>query len=248
MTSFSIRADSIQRALAPVDAVVNECKLRFDDGGLSIRSVDPANVAMVDMELGSDAFDAFDSDGAVVGVDLERLGDVLSLADSDDVVRAEIDAGQGQLDIEVGAKGLEVSIALIDPDAIRQEPDIPDLDLPGVFVLDGDALGRAVRAADLCSDHISISADNSGLHFVAEGDTDDVNLTLTKDDLLAEPNVPDNKVSSMFSLDYFQDIRGPITSDTDVSLLLGDEMPVKCNYSLGEASVTTMLAPRIQSE
>jgi len=51
-------------------------------------------------------------------------------------------------------------------------------------------------------------------------------------------------------LDYLDDMTGPIGSETEVSLLLGQEMPVKLQYSFHDqdVSVLNMLAPRIKSD
>ncbi|AFH21865.1 PCNA-like protein [environmental Halophage eHP-11] len=248
MTAFEIGVDILTDALGPVSALVDECKLRFDDDGLSITAVDPANVAMVDMTINRGAFDGFESDDRVLGVNLERLEDVLSMADSGDVVKVSLDQETRKLDIDIG--GLSYTLALIDPDSIRQEPDIPDLDLPATVVVEGRQISRGVSAADLCSDHITLqaAADEETFYINAEGDTDDVSLALGDDDLLSA-NVSES-CESMFSLDYLSDMERAMPSDGEISLRLGTEVPVKMRYSLADGSVevVNMLAPRISSE
>jgi len=247
MTQFIIPASTLSGALNPVTALVEECKIRLDDDGLSITAVDPANVGMVDMEIGVNAFESYDADGATLGINLGRLTDVLSMADSGDLVRVALNEETRKLDIDIG--GLSYTLALIDPDSIRQEPDIPDLDLPATIVLPGEHISRGVTAADLCSDHVSLQADADGeaFHIAAEGDTDDVDLEL--DDELLSANV-DESCESLFSLDYLSDMERAIPSDAEVSLLLGSEVPVKLRYSIadGDVSVVNLLAPRISSE
>lgn len=243
--SAIVSADSLSAALEPVSALVDECKLNLGEDGLEVRAVDPANVAMVDMSLDADGFESYEAGGGVIGVDLDRLQEVLGFADSGDLVHLELN--RGKLDIEIAS--LEYTLALIDPDSIRQEPDIPDLDLEGTYVFEGQEIDRAVRAADLCSDHIAIRgvADDE-LRFEAEGDIDDVEVTLAERDLLS--GVLEAECESLFSLDYLQDIKKPIGSETEVSLLVGDEFPVKLRYSLadGDVEVVNMLAPRIKSD
>ena len=83
--SFSALAsvDTLQDTLDPVSALVDECKIRLNEDGLSIRAVDPANVGMVDMSLAKSAFESYEADGGVIGVNLDRFEDVLSMGDSD---------------------------------------------------------------------------------------------------------------------------------------------------------------------
>jgi proliferating cell nuclear antigen len=243
----TIQADVLSSALAPVSALVDECKLRTSEGGLGITAVDPANVGMVDVDLDASAAASWSADDHVLGINLERLLEVISLADSDEMLHLSLDAETRKLSVEAG--GLEVTIAMIDPDTIRAEPDIPDLELPGTYVLEGRELSRAVTAADLVSDHIEITGvDEETLMFAADGDTDDVRLTLSEE-LLSARHDSGELVESLFSLSYLESMSKPMAADTEVSLLVGDEFPVKMRYSLADGSidVTNMLAPRIQS-
>ena len=121
--SFSALAsvDTLQDALDPVSALVDECKIRLNEDGLSIRAVDPANVGMVDMHLATSGFEAYEADGGVIGVPLDRFEDVLSMGDSGDLVSLDLNEQTGTaLDIHIS--GLSYTLALIDPDSIRQEP------------------------------------------------------------------------------------------------------------------------------
>ena len=236
---------TFEQALDPVATLVDECKIRLHEDELSIRAVDPANVGMADVSLPSRAFETYEADGGVIGVNLDRLQDVLSMGSSGDLVHLELNEETRKLHIQIGE--LSYTLALIDPDSIRKEPDIPDLELPADVAFEGSELGRAVSAADLVGDHVSLAADPDAETFTvsAEGDTDDVEVTLGNDEL-ATAEVPE-AVESLFSLDYLEDMTRPIGSDVIVSFRLGSEMPVKFRYTNGEASVQHLLAPRIQS-
>ena len=63
----TVQAEQLQAALAPVSTLVDECKLRTNADGVSITAVDPANVAMVDMETDASAFASYQADGGVLG-------------------------------------------------------------------------------------------------------------------------------------------------------------------------------------
>ena len=83
--------DTVQDALDPVATLVDECKVRLNTDGLSIRAVCPANVGMADVSLPERAFESYEADGGVIGVNLDRLQDVLSMGSSGEspaVVRA----------------------------------------------------------------------------------------------------------------------------------------------------------------
>ena len=242
-----VEASTLRDALDSVGVLVDECKIRLNEDGLAIRAVDPANVGMVDLSLDVGAFESYEADGGVIGVNLTRLEDIAGMANTGDLVHLELDEETRKLLIRID--GLSYTLALIDPDSIRQEPDIPDLDLSATIVVEGAQIGRGITAADMVSDHIRLRVDPEAEAFLieAEGDTDDVNLDLGTDDLIGlEPG----RADSLFSLDYLKDMNKAIPGDAEVTVELGEEFPVKLHYAFAEGlgEVTFMLAPRIQSD
>jgi proliferating cell nuclear antigen len=240
------RVSVFEEFLSVPSTIVQEGKIRFDSDGLRMRVVDPANVAMVDVAVGKDEFEAFDATDGVIGVSLERLEEVIGMADSGEIVEIELNQETRKLDVEIGSQ-LSFTVALIDPDAVRQEPDIPDLELPAEVGIPGSEISRALRAADLISDHVRLSADvdEKAFHVAADGDTDDVDVTLNGD-TLTDVSVSET-VESLFSLDYLQDMKRAIPGDESVSFRLGTEMPVRFGFETDSTDVECMLAPRIES-
>ena len=247
MFNSIVSADTLGDALDSVSVLVDECKIRLEDEGLTIRAVDPANVGMVDLTLDAASFESYETDGGVIGVNLSRLEEFVGMADSGQLVQLELEEETRKLHVQI--EGLEGTLALIDPESIRQEPDLPDLDLPANIVVEGADIARAVTAADMVSDHIALGVDGDDETFYvdAEGDTDDVHLELTRDDLI---DLTAGGARSLFSLDYLQDMNKAIPSDAEVSMELGEEFPVKLHFDIaeGNGNVTYMLAPRIQSD
>ena len=241
-----VRAERLQSTLNSVGVLVDECKIHLDEDGIEIRAVDPANVGMVDLSLSTSAFESYEADGGIIGVNLVRLQDIAGMADSGQLVELELDEETRKLHISID--GLEYTLALIDPESIREEPDLPDLDLSSTIVIEGRDIDRAVTAADMVSDHIELGVDEAEEVFYvkAQGDTDDVHLELDTEDLI---DLVAGEASSLFSLDYLQDMNKAIPKDTEVTMELGEEFPVKLHFDIAEAegSVTYMLAPRIQS-
>ncbi|MUV57486.1 monomeric archaeal DNA polymerase sliding clamp [Halogeometricum rufum] len=242
-----VSASTLRDALDSVSVLVDECKIRLNEDDLSIRAVDPANVGMVDLTLDAAAFESYEADGGVIGVNLSKLEDFVGMANSDQLVELELDEETRKLNIRID--GLSSTLALIDPDSIRQEPDIPDLDLPAEIVLEGAQLDRGIKAADMVSDHVRLRVDDAeeAFHIQAQGDTDDVDFQLDAADLI---DLTSGTADSLFSLDYLKDMNKAIPKDAEVTVELGEEFPVKLHYRLaeGQGNVTYMLAPRIQSE
>lgn len=248
--SATVEADELDDFVNNISVLVDECKIRTSPDGLRVRAVDPANVGMVDAELDAEAFEGFDTTNGVLGVDLSRFEEVVSLASSDDLVTMEYDTETRKL--HIATNGVEYTLALIDPDSIRQEPEIPALDLPCSLEIETGDINRGIKAADMVSDHIAFKTEraHSGDQFIieAEGDTDDVELELGNEDLVSSSIGGD--VASLFSLEYMKDIKKALPPSGSVGMELGDEFPVKLRFSNEEETqdVEFMLAPRINSD
>lgn len=245
MFTAIVSSGTLLAALDSVSVLVDECKIRLDEEGATIRAVDPANAGMVNLRLDRSAFESYETDEETIGVNLTRLEDIAGMANADDLIHLELDEQTRKLHIQID--GLEYTLALIDPDSIRQEPDLPDLDLPATIGIEGRDIDRAVTAADMVSDHIALGVDADDEYFYvdAEGDTDDVHFELDRDELIT---LSAGDAHSLFSLDYLKEMNKAIQNDAEVSVELGEEFPVNLHFDIaaGDGSVTFVLAPRIQ--
>ncbi|MFA7036632.1 MAG: DNA polymerase sliding clamp, partial [Methanosarcina sp.] len=152
MFKAAINAELLKDAIASLAVIVDEVRFKIKPEGISVKAVDPANVAMGIFELGSSAFEEYSADECEIGIDLNKITDLLGIADRNDTVRMELDEGSNKLLIDVG--GLSYTLSLLDPSTIRAEPRVPQLELPAKVVLNGADLRRAVKAAEKISDHM----------------------------------------------------------------------------------------------
>lgn len=238
-----------QKLLDVFTPLVSECKMHFNDDGIHVRAVEPANVAMGYVDLDRAAFASYESPGAVTqGVNLDAMDDRLSVGDSGDLAQLSLDMESRKLNVDVG--NVHQAMALIDPDAVRQEPDLPDLDLPNEIVLTGKQLKGAVDAVGMVSDHVEIRGDpeREVVEFVGEGDVDETVVDLGQDDVLDGTKITEAG-ASLFSHDYSEKLAKPIPNDAEVSITFGEEFPAVWDWGAvdGHMDVTQMIAPRIRS-
>ena len=249
MFRSEINAGLLKSSVDTVSVLVDECKVRLDEDGLSIKAVDPANVGMVELDIPADSFESYEADDELLGLNLVRFQDITGMANKGDTVVMELDEETRKLLIRID--GLRYTLSLIDPDSIHQEPNVPDLDLPGNVVLPGREIRRGVKAAGMVSDHMAfgVSDDEESFYMSAEGDTDDVRVDLREDDII-ELETGGETAQSLFSLDYLDSMAKAIPNDAQVEVEIGDDYPVKMNFEIsgGEAKVTYLLAPRIENE
>jgi proliferating cell nuclear antigen len=240
-----IDAETLKQTIEVGDSVADESVLRFGHHGLKICLVDSANVYMADIHLEDSAFEAVGDGMFPAGQIHSGLLDFLGKADSDQLVSLAFDAETRRLAVEFGP--YERDYALIDPDSIRREPDIPDLDHPNVFHIDAKTLKEVVDVSELVSDHVNIEGhpNDECIRIVAEGDTD--TNTATLDEELGFADVQE-EVSSFISLSYLSDAVGVIPKSSTVEVSFGDDHPVRLEWTFSDGHAEQLIAPRIQTQ
>jgi proliferating cell nuclear antigen len=242
-----IKAGRLQQYIDTLIALVDEAKIHFSDDGLTVSAVEPANVAMHhNTTLAARGFEHYETPGqAVVGVPLTRLDERLNTAGSDDLIEFTLDMETRKLHLEY--RNVSQTLALIDQQSIRSEPDEPELDLDNEIVMEGRQFAEAVDVVELVSDHLKLEGlpEDRCVKIIGEGDTDD-NIVTFSDDEAIDADVQSEK-SSLYSTSYWESIADPMPSDSEVTVKFDDNHPVIIEYSAmdGALNVTAMVAPRI---
>ena len=243
MFNAEINSDVLTEFIDYVSVVDEEIKLDLT-GGFKTRCVDPANVLMTEIHVDSESFDSFESEGVTLGVDISKFDDIASFSSSDDMVEFDYNERVQKLNLNTG--GLEYTLSLISLDAIREQPNIPNLNLSAEIVINSDNLNNAVSAADMVGSQVTLGTTSDDEFYVeSSGDTDDVERVFSSDELISIDS--DGSYESLYSLKYLNDVSDVIPSDTNVTIRIGNDFPifieVDLKYSDGE--VIFVLAPRI---
>lgn len=238
-------ADRLSTAFETVGSVVSECRLRLAPDGLRISAIGPATVAAAGVSLEPAAFESYRSDGRTLGIDLARIDDALSVA-PDGPIRLWLDPG-GRL--RLAAEGLEYAIGLLDPDSVREPPDLEAFSMEGTTVhTTGETVGSAIRAAGTLADHLTLGVTGEpALSAAAEGDTDEMSLTVPETDLDGIEPTPTEPSRSTFSLSYLEAV-GRVLPDDEVRLRLGEDDPIEVAFDLADSAgrARLVVCPRIR--
>lgn len=249
-------------------ALVDEAKIRFEAGGLSIRAVDPANVGMIEVTAHPSAFEAFDlgDEAFVTGMNLDRFESQLANArmgkTTDDLVSLDVDGTRTLVTTEreytLTTLTQTNEVLNIDPDSIREEPEIPDLGLPCEATVDVGALTDALDSVNRVADHATVRERDGELVIAGEGDDDHTGEYGTVANFGEIVGVRDEESFeggewSRFSLDYLRDMADGLKSGKvdDVTLVWGDEFPIRLEFERTIDEETAyegayFLAPRIK--
>jgi proliferating cell nuclear antigen len=238
------KAEVLKTLIDAVSTLVDEVKVNVQPEGLNLKAVDPAHVAMVELNLRAAAFQEYKADSMEMGIDLEKFKEVLKLASGDDEVEMDFDPTAHRLVMKIG--NVTRRMSLVDTGGMS-DPKVPKLDLPVKVTILPSELERGIRASEAIADHVALIADKDTFELLAEGDTDQVHLKLDKS-MLAELKATE-KAKSLFSLDYFANMVKAAKGSPGIHLNLGNDYPVKIEFDLagGNGHVTYLLAPRIES-
>ncbi len=245
MFNAKVKSEVLKGIIDVASPLVNEVKFNITPKGISLRAVDPAHVAMVDLEIKSDAFDEYKATDMELGIDMDKFAGIMRLSTSNDIVNLEYDEETNRLIIKIG--NLVRKMGLIDTTGMP-DPKMPNLNLPAKVVLKASELTQGVRASETVSDHLALTVNKDDFELFAEGDTDTVNLKLPKDLLLEL--VTTSKCKSLFSIDYFSNMIKPVRGDDPITIMIGNDNPIHVEFDIAEnkGHVTYLLAPRIESE
>jgi proliferating cell nuclear antigen len=245
MFNAKVKSEVLKGIIDVTSPLVNEVKFNITPKGISLRAVDPAHVAMVDLQVKDKAFEEYKATEMELGVDMDKLGGIMRLSSSDDMVSLEYDEDSNRLVIKIG--NLVRRMGLIDT-AGMPDPKMPNINLPAKVVLKASELNQGVRASEAVSDHLALTVNKDNFELFAEGDTDTVNLKLPKD-LVVDLNTT-SKCKSLFSIDYFSNMIKPVKGEDPITIMLGNDNPIRVEFDIADKKghVTYLLAPRIESE
>jgi proliferating cell nuclear antigen len=245
MFNAKVKSEVLKGIIDVTSPLVNEVKFNISPKGITLRAVDPAHVAMVDLEVNNKAFEEFKATEMELGIDMDKLGSIMRLSSSGDMVSLDYDEESNRLIVTIG--NLIRKMGLIDT-AGMPDPKMPSLNLPGKVVLKASELSQGVRASEAVSDHLALTIDKELFELFAEGDTDTVNLKLPKD-LLVELTTS-SKCKSLFSIDYFSNMIKPVKGEDPITIMIGNDNPIKVEFDIADSKghVIYLLAPRIESE
>lgn len=260
----TVSPSQLRTCLEAPATLVDECRIHVRDDDLYISAVDEATVGMVETSINVDAFSEFSESGVdLIGVRLSRLLDALELfenllrtveqttdSDNDGKSTIEIEVDMEAKALRLSGAGEEVNIGLLDPDSIRDEPDINDLETSIEMLVQEDRFDQCVAAANQFGDEeMSIKATDQKVKFSAEADLDSWDTVLREEDFGIEALSAETS-HAMYSLDYLRNIATAIPDETILKLMLGHQKPMKIAFEFPNdlGSNVFILAPRIKSD
>ena len=239
-----IQKTILQRLVKQCQIVSDEDLLvEYHDDGWRILMNDPANVALIKIDIGKDVMDSYELDFEAnqrqTCLALDKLGDALNtIADEgavslhDDGTVLHVDCGKIHRRIrKVG---------------VFRTPKYPALSLRCTLSLDTNEVSRVLSNGLSISDHFSIECGPDGLRITVDGVTDTSfyeNTEITPD--CDNPEDRNETYRSSFPLDYF--IKALKAINGEVLIEMDTDMPLRM-MCLKPFTTVYLVAPRIEQD
>lgn len=91
MFKAQIKAETLKGLVNVISTLIDEVKFTVSPDGMSLKAVDPAHVAMIELKMDAGAFESYEADDAEIGLDLDKVKEVLKLSAAGEVISMELD-------------------------------------------------------------------------------------------------------------------------------------------------------------
>ena len=243
MLNITAQSALLKTIVEILNIVVEEAQFTFEEERLVVKVVDPSHVAMVSLALDAAAFETWEVDPTAIGIELQKLRDMVGLASGSDLLEWHYDEAVGQLRLHMGK--VDRTIRPLDP-ANMIEPRVPDLTFEARVVLDGSDLAQAVRAATQVGDLVTLAIEPQSFSIQAASGTDSVVVAYQEGEL--QDLSCTQPVKSQFSLQYLGSLARRMDNFDRVVVEFGENYPLRLSFTFadGAGSGIYFLAPRVE--
>ena len=247
---FDVEVSSVEpfrnlvRALA---AVVDEGCFNVDESRIWLLAMDSSRVAMVDFELPGEFFDEYRCDGEPrIFIKIDEFLKFLDRVERDERVKISLDEERARLVIRCIRQGHSRRFTMPILEPLDEEVPQPKILFRSSARILTQSLRRAIRDADLVSEHVKIEVADDMLRMNAVGDIGNVYSDWERDaDELLELKAEENS-GATFTLSYLKDIvDAAIVSSESATLELTTDMPIRMDFEIPQGKLVYYLAPVI---
>lgn len=226
-----------------ISELVTEVKIRFNDYGMSITAMDPANVAMVSFKIPKNAFSEFnlpEGNTEVLGVNLDDFKRILKRCGS--AATLVFEKKDNVLEIKIIDKiKRNFSLSLIDIDA--EDKEVPNLEFSSRVEMESSDLVNSLEDCMVVSDACSFIISNGKFIIEARG-MNSASSEFSED----EAKIDAEDCKARYSLEYLQKFIKAAKISDKVVLQFATDHPLRMDFKGKGMEIAFILAPRVEVE
>ncbi len=241
------QAKEIKNILPAIVSFLSEGTFKANKDGIFLSSLDPANVAVILLDMYPNMFIEYDiQDEEKFTINLEDLKKIMTKVAVKNQISWEIDEEKNKFVLTVYGKAKKVfTLPLIESEGSFM--DLPGLELPVKVEMDSKAFYDIIESAKVIADEIKIVANPDGpkVSFIAEGELKDMKIDLTpQDESVLSMEVP-SKAMARYSVDYLYKLSKVAKISDTLTFKFDSGKPIWIDYkSTDKFKFGFVLAPR----
>ncbi|MFZ8855929.1 MAG: hypothetical protein ACO2OX_01890 [Candidatus Nanopusillus sp.] len=241
------QAKEIKNILPAIVSFLSEGTFKANKDGIFLSSLDPANVAVILLDMYPNMFIEYDiQDEEKFTINLEDLKKIMTKVALKNQISWEIDEEKNKFVLTVYGKAKKVfTLPLIESEGSFM--DLPSLELPVKVEMDSKAFYDIIESAKVIADEIKIVANPDGpkVSFIAEGELKDMIIDLTpQDESVLSMEVP-SKAMARYSIDYLYKLSKVAKISDTLTFKFDSGKPIWIDYkSTDKFKFGFVLAPR----
>lgn len=234
------KVEAWKRGIDAISSFISEGNFRFNDEGVSLKAIDPSQIVLVNFLMKKDAFDKFNIEPTLVGLDLVELNKIMARALPNDKMVLDLNESEMHLKLE-GEISRSFSLPLID--VSDEEAKMPSPEFDASVEISSRIFKEALKDASLFGSSVVLRAKGSELLIEARGSAGTLH-TVAKQSKGVTIKVK-SEVVSKYSLNFLQNIVKDAEPEQKILLELKSDAPMRVSYSLGPAEIEFFLAHMI---
>jgi len=234
-------ANSWKRSVDAIAALIDEGTFEFTETGMTLKAMDPSQIAMIDFEIPKKSFKTYDvGQKQSIGIDFSELSRVMRRAHPEDTITLELKANKLEITYD-GKTKRKFLLPLIDATA---HPNKPKIEFDAKIKLPANDLKELLADVELVSNYVVFEATEKEVNVSSESESGKAEITLLKDAVL-ELKVT-KPARAMFPLEYLKNMTRNTDVSTVIEINLKKDNPMRLEYVIGDGRVMYFLAPRIE--
>ena len=235
----------LSSALAAAECLIPEGTLQADNEGLRILDMDPANVAMVNLQIPKSAFVIWElaegKESEIISVNFTKLKPILKRVGKDEPVELTTIKDNSRLQLKFNNRKFEVPLIDLEDGKQKKEPDLTPIYSVSVTT---KHLIDLIEDAKIVSESIAFVYDKDTLSVKSEGEQNKFESGVTVEEV--KLNNAEKKFQAKFALEYLTKMVKS-TLGKEVTLEMGEDYPLRLLFKNDNFNVRYILAPRIET-
>ena len=239
-------APALKDAIEAIVNLVEEGVFEIGEEGVKLKAMDPSQISMISFVMPKKIFREYAAgEQRRIGLNISKFSKVLARGVSGESVEMGVEEGRLVLTFKGGKKKRTFKLPLLDlGEGLEREPKI---EYKNSVVITADALREVLKDAKLVSTHITLIADEKKFRVEIKGDDGEISEEFEKDGVALKELRVGTPAKATYPLSYMEDMIKAAKAETEITIYLENDRPLKMEYAVAGAEARYYLAPRIES-